>query len=76
MRFLVLQLGYAYDQTEHIVRENNDLVTTVLMVFDEILAGLELLRVHAVKKHSLPILLPQILCIELGRHRAPDLGTL
>ena len=76
MHFLVLQLEYAYDQTEHIVRENNDLVTTVLMVFDEILASLELLRVHAVKKHPLPILLPQILCIELGRHWTPDLGTL
>lgn len=72
----ILQLECAYDQTEHIIREDNDLVTTVLMVFDEVLASLELLRVHAVKKHPLPVVLPQIFRIELSWHRTPDLSAL
>ena len=71
-----LRLEDAYYQTEHVVREDNDLVTAILMVFDEVLASLELLRVHAVKKHSLPVILPQVLCIELGWHGTPDLSAL
>ena len=71
-----LQPECAYDQTEYIVREDNDLVTTVLMIFDEVLASLELLRVHAVKEHPLSVILSQILCIELSRHRTPDLSAL
>lgn len=71
-----LQPECAYDQTEHVVREDNDFITAILVVFDEVLASLELLRVHAVKKHPLPVVLPQVLCIELGRHGTPDLSTL
>lgn len=71
-----LPLECAYDQTEHVVREDNDLVTAILVVFDEVLTSLELLRVHAIKKHPLPVILPQVFCIELGWHGTPDLSTL
>ena len=71
-----LQPKCAYNQTEDIVREDNDLVTTVLMIFDEVLASLELLWVHAIKEHPLPVILSQILCIELSRHGTPDLSAL
>ena len=46
------------------------------MEVDEVLAALELDRVHAVKEELLPRRLSKVLLVELGSHRAPDLGTL
>jgi hypothetical protein len=46
------------------------------MELDQKLASLKFLGVHAVQKHPLSRLLPQVFAIELRRHRAPYLGTL
>jgi hypothetical protein len=44
--------------------------------FDKKLAGLKLVRVHAVQQHAFPGLLPQIFTIKFGCHRAPHFGAL
>jgi hypothetical protein len=59
-----------------VVREDDDLVATVLMEVDEVLTRLELGRVHAVEEELLPSGLVQVLLVELGRHRAPDFSAL
>lgn len=66
----------AYFQSVDIVREHDDLVTSVFVIFDEELACLELVGVHAVQQHPLPRLFPEVLAIEFWRHGAPHLCTL
>lgn len=59
-----------------VIREYDDLVSSRLMVVDQELAGLVLVRIHAVEEHSLARLLPQVLAVELRRHGTPHLGAL
>jgi hypothetical protein len=44
--------------------------------FDQVLARLELDRVHAVEQELLARRHAEVLLVEFGRHRAPDLGAL
>lgn len=60
----------------HIIGENDDLVPAFLVELDEKLARLELVGVHAVQKHALAGLLPQVLAIKLRGHRAPNFRAL
>ena len=65
-----------YLQCKYIVRKNNDLVTTIFMVFYQKLAWLEFVGVHAVQQHTLAWLFLEIFTVELGCHRTPYLSTL
>jgi hypothetical protein len=66
----------SYLECKHIIGKDNDFIASCLVEFDEKLARLEFLRVHAIKQHPLPRLLPKILLVKLGSHRTPNLGAL
>lgn len=63
-------------ESKDIIRKHDDLVATSFMVVDQVLAGLELLRVHTPEQHPYPGIRPEVLAVEFGSHRAPHLGAL
>lgn len=66
----------AYFQGKNIIREDNDLVASVFVIFDEELASLELVRVHAIQQHPLPRLFTEVLAVEFRCHGTPYLCAL
>lgn len=63
-------------QSKDVIREDDDLISSVFVIFDEELTCLELLGIHAVQKHALSRLLSQIFAVELGGHWTPNFCTL
>ena len=63
-------------QSEHVVREDDDLVVAALVHADEVLTDAELVRVHDVEERLLARPRAQVLAVELGRHRTPHLAAL
>jgi hypothetical protein len=60
----------------NVIREDDYLIPSLLVILDKELASLELLRVHAVQQHPLPGLLSQIFAVKFRSHGAPHLRAL
>jgi len=65
-----------YLESENVIRENDNLIPTILMILNQKLTRLKLLRVHTIEQHFLPRFLPQVFTVKLGSHVAPYFCTL
>lgn len=65
-----------YLESVHVVREDNDLVSSILVILNKELARLNLAWIHAVQQHTLPRLFTQIFAVEFRCHRAPHFRAL
>lgn len=63
-------------ESEDIIREHNDFVSSVFVILDKELTRLELVGVHAIQQHAFAGLLFEIFMIEFGGHWAPYFSTL
>lgn len=63
-------------ESKDIVREHDNLVPSALMIVDEILASLELVRVERMQENPFAGLGAEVFGIELRRHGTPDFCAL
>jgi len=60
----------------NVIREDDYLIPSLLVILYEELAGLELLWIHAVQQHPLPGLLSQVFAVKFRSHGAPHFRAL
>jgi hypothetical protein len=65
-----------YLQSKHIIGEDDNLVTSRLVVVDQVLARLNLVGVHGMEENPLSRRVSEVLSVKLGSHGTPNLGTL
>jgi hypothetical protein len=69
-------LAVSYLQSKHVIGKDDNLVASRLVVVDQVLACLDLVGIHGMKKDPLSRRVSEVLSVKFGSHGTPNFGTL